>query len=128
MEALDTSSTSAYSSLLTSPNSDEYDEHNMWNPMLGFFCHEHVGAFGRFRVFGLGVGDCVRSLHLWCEFCRLTCPIAEIYGFFVPMQYLPLATVTARSSLYTSDHALRRKRPATKHNYPAWKLQTQSKT
>ena len=32
-----TSSTSTCSSLLTSPDPDEYDEHNMWNPMLGLF-------------------------------------------------------------------------------------------
>ena len=24
---------------------DEHDEHNMWNPMLGLFCHVHVGVF-----------------------------------------------------------------------------------
>ena len=39
MEAPDTCS-----SLLTSLSPDDYDEHNMWNPMLGLFCHVHVGA------------------------------------------------------------------------------------
>ena len=26
------------------PDSDEYDEHNIWNPMLNLFCLEYVGA------------------------------------------------------------------------------------
>ena len=43
MEALDTSSSSTCSSLLTSLESDEYDERNMWNPMLNL-CLEYVGA------------------------------------------------------------------------------------
>ena len=44
MEAPDTSSISTCSSLLTSPDSDEYDERNVWNPLLNLLCHEHVGA------------------------------------------------------------------------------------
>ena len=44
MEGSDTSSTSSCSSLLTSPDFEEYDEHNVWNPMLNLFCHEYVGA------------------------------------------------------------------------------------
>ena len=40
-----TSSTSTSSSLLTSTDPDAYEEHNMWNLMMGLFCHEHVGAF-----------------------------------------------------------------------------------
>ena len=26
-------------------DSNEYDEHNMWNTMLDLFCHERIGAF-----------------------------------------------------------------------------------
>ena len=33
------------SSLLTSRDPDEYDEHNMLNFMLGLFCHVQVGVF-----------------------------------------------------------------------------------
>ena len=28
-----------------SSDSDEYDEHNMWNSMLELLCHEHIDAF-----------------------------------------------------------------------------------
>ena len=42
MEAIDTCSTSIRTSLLTTPDSDEYDEHNMWNHMLKLFRQEHV--------------------------------------------------------------------------------------
>ena len=44
MEATDTCSTSARSSLLTSRDSDEYDEHNVWNTMLNLSGQEHVGT------------------------------------------------------------------------------------
>ena len=44
MEASDTSSTYSCSSLLTSPDSEEYDEHNVWNPVLNLFCHKYGGA------------------------------------------------------------------------------------
>ena len=46
MEAPDTSSTSTCSSLLTSPDPDEYDEHNMWNPMLGLFVMIPLAQYG----------------------------------------------------------------------------------
>ena len=36
---LDTSTT------LTSSDPDEFDEHNIWNPMLGLVCHANVGVF-----------------------------------------------------------------------------------
>ena len=32
------------SSTLTSSKSDEFDEHNIWNPMLRLLCHAHVGV------------------------------------------------------------------------------------
>ena len=32
------------SSTLTFSNSDEFDEHTIWNPMLGLLCHAHVGV------------------------------------------------------------------------------------
>ena len=44
MEGSTTSSTFTCSSWLTSPNPDEHDEHNMWNPTLGLFCHVNIGV------------------------------------------------------------------------------------
>ena len=32
------------SSSLTTPDQDEFDEHNMWNPTLGLFCHVDMGV------------------------------------------------------------------------------------
>ena len=29
---------------LTSPDPDEYDEHDTWNPMLELLCHTHIGV------------------------------------------------------------------------------------
>ena len=40
----DTSSTSTCSSLCTTWEPDEYDHHNMWNLVLGLFCHVQVGV------------------------------------------------------------------------------------
>ena len=28
-----------------SPHPDQFDEHNIWNPMLGPLCHAHIGVF-----------------------------------------------------------------------------------
>ena len=39
MDVSDTSST------LTSLDPEEYDEHNIWNPMLELLCHAYVGVF-----------------------------------------------------------------------------------
>ena len=44
MEALDPSSTSTCSSLLTSPSSGDYDDHKMWNTILGLLCHVQAGV------------------------------------------------------------------------------------
>ena len=44
VEAPDISPTSTCPSLLTFTDSDEYEEHNVWNPMLFFFCQEYVSA------------------------------------------------------------------------------------
>ena len=38
------SSTYTCSSLLTSQNSDEHSDHNMWNPVLGLFYHKMIGV------------------------------------------------------------------------------------
>ena len=40
-KAVDVSDTS---STLTSPDPDEYDDHNMWKPMLEVLCHTHIGV------------------------------------------------------------------------------------
>ena len=71
MEAPDTSSTSTCSSLLTSPDSDEHDKHNVWKPILNLFCHEYVcavmesfldeAAFGRFAP------SCHFAIDLLCD-------------------------------------------------------------
>ena len=50
MERSDTSSTCACSSLLTSSDPEEYDEHDMWNPMLGLRADEFMEAFFWIRV------------------------------------------------------------------------------
>ena len=39
MDVSDTSST------LTSSDPDEYDGHNIWNPMLELLCRAHIGVF-----------------------------------------------------------------------------------
>ena len=39
MDVSDTSTT------LTSSDPDELVEHNVWNPMLGLFCHADMGIF-----------------------------------------------------------------------------------
>ena len=43
-EAPDTSSTYTCSSLLTSPDPDEYVDHNMWNPLLVLLCHVQIAV------------------------------------------------------------------------------------
>ena len=39
MDVSDTSTT------LTFSDPDEYDEHNIWNPMIVLLCHAHIGVF-----------------------------------------------------------------------------------
>ena len=87
MEALDTSSTSTCSSLLTSPDPDEYDEHKMWNLMLGLvFCHEHVGSFMESYFDEIVLGRIALSGHFALE---LLCDKAELY--YSPMLSLAIA-------------------------------------
>ena len=45
MEVAGTSSTSACSWLVTSPDPGDYDDHNMWDSMLGLLCHVRTGVF-----------------------------------------------------------------------------------
>ena len=61
----DTSSTFTCSSLLTSPDPDEYDEHIMWNPMLGLFCHVQVGVFME-AYFEMGKNRAFLSFFFGC--------------------------------------------------------------
>ena len=59
------------SSLLTSPDPGECDEHNMWNPMLGLFCHVHVGVFTEAYFGEVDMGRiafcCHFSLDVLCD-------------------------------------------------------------
>ena len=70
MEAPGTSPSSACSSLLNSLDSDEYDEHNMWTPMVGLLSDEHVGAFMEENLDEVILGRIALSwhfaLHLLC--------------------------------------------------------------
>ena len=78
MEGSDTPSTLTCSSLLTSPDPDKYDEHNMWNPMFGLFCHEPAGAFmeAYFEEADLGriALSCDFALDVPCDKAEAHCP------------------------------------------------------
>ena len=74
MEAPDTSSTSTCSSLLTSLDSDEDDEHNVWNPMLNLFCQECVGAVKESFLDEAALGRIALSCHFAID---LLCDKAE---------------------------------------------------
>ena len=64
----DTSSTFTCSSLLTSPDPDEYDEHIMWNPMLGLFCYVQVGVFMEANLEMVRIAlSCRFSLDVPCD-------------------------------------------------------------
>ena len=56
------------SSTLTSSNSDEFDEHNIWNPMWGllFYVHVVVSLKPLFDEEDLG------RMALSCHFCYVT--------------------------------------------------------
>ena len=77
MDGSDTSPTFECSSLLTSPDPDEYDEHNMWNPMLGLSCHVQHGALMEAYFDEVDMGRIALSCHfLWMYYvtgqrCRL---------------------------------------------------------
>ena len=67
----DTASTFTCSSLLTSPDPDVYDEHNMWNPMLGLFCCVKIGVFLEAYVEEVDMGRTALSYHfLWMYYVR----------------------------------------------------------
>ena len=57
--------------LLTFPDSDECDEHNVWNPMLNLFCQEYVGepteSYLDEAVLGRIALSCHFALDLLCE-------------------------------------------------------------
>ena len=61
-------------SLLTSPDPDEDDEHNMWNPMLGLFCHVQVGVFVESFFNEVVLGRSALSFHFALD---LPCDKAE---------------------------------------------------
>ena len=68
-----TSSTFTCSSLLTSPDPDESDEHHMWNPMLGLFSHVQIGVFmeSYFDEVVLRASQSPVTLHSICYVTRL---------------------------------------------------------
>ena len=82
------------SSLLTSPNPNEYDEHNIWNPTLGIFCHVQVGVFMEAYVDEVDLGRNALSCHfLWMYYVtRQRCTLPPV----------PLPLVT--SPCCDSDH------------------------
>ena len=63
LESSTTSSTFTCSSLLTSPDPDEYDEHNMWNPTLGLFCHVDIGVINSEVLDDDSMGKIEMSCH-----------------------------------------------------------------
>ena len=75
MEAIDTCSTSIRSSLLTTPDSDEYDEHNMWNHTLKLLRQEHVvtgmESYLDEAVLGRTALSCRFALALQCDKAEL---------------------------------------------------------
>ena len=42
---------------------DEYDEHNIWNPMLELLCHAHIGVFMEALVDEEDLGRIAFSCH-----------------------------------------------------------------
>ena len=87
VEAPDTSSTSTCSSLLTSPNPDEHDEHNMWNLSLGLFCcREQVGAFMESYFHEVVLGRIALSCHF-----ALDLPSDKAEFHYRPMLRLAIA-------------------------------------
>ena len=76
LEAPDTSSISTFSSLLTSTDSDEYDEHNMWNPMFNLICLEYVGAVMESYLDEAVLGRIALSCHFALDFL---CDKAEFH-------------------------------------------------
>ena len=68
--------TSTCSSLLTSPDPDEYDEHNMWKNTMRFFCHEHIGSFMESYFDEVVLGRIALSCHFALDLLR---DKAELY-------------------------------------------------
>ena len=58
-----TSSTPACSSPLAAPDHDEHDEHNIWNPTLGLFCHVEIGVFPGAVLDDKSLGKIALSCH-----------------------------------------------------------------
>ena len=108
MEGSATSSTFTCSSLLTSPGPDEHDGHNMWNPMLGLFCHEQVGS--RMEAYFEEV-DLVRIslcvIILWMYFVTergFTVLMGAPFGTIAlgaSLRWLSVVTVTTQALLVT---------------------------
>ena len=59
------------SSTLTSSDPDELVEHNVWNPMLGLFCHADVGIFMEAsadeKVLGRIALSCHSAVDILCD-------------------------------------------------------------
>ena len=72
----ETSSTFTCSSLCTFWDADEYDEHNMWSPMLGLFCHVQVGVVMDSYFDEVVMGSIALSCHFALDFL---CDKAELY-------------------------------------------------
>ena len=98
MEAPDTSSTSTCSSLLTYPDPDEYDEHNMWNPMLGLFCHEHFCAFMEAYFGDVGLERSALSCHFALERRFIVLTLAP-FGTIASSESLSIVIVTTQALL-----------------------------
>ena len=88
MDGSDTSSTFSCSSLCTSWDPDEYDEHIMRNPMLGLFCHVQVGVLMESYFDEVVLTRIALSCHFSID---LLCEKAELY--YSP--FLRLATAAA---------------------------------
>ena len=71
MDVSDTSSTR------TCSDPDELVDHNVWNPMLGLFCHAEIGTFMEAladdRVLGRIALSCHFALDMLCDKSETRC-------------------------------------------------------
>ena len=98
MEGSTTSSTLTCSSPLTTPDQDEFDEHNMWNPKLGLLCHVDMGVY-----MGAVLDDeSLRRIALSCHFALDISCSKEVCG--CPLMTFQLAPLSPRRASIGTQH------------------------
>ena len=75
MDGYDTSST------LSSSESNEYHEHNMWNPILELLCHAHIGVCMEAYLDEVDMGRIALSCHFTLDvLCDKTSSLLLVNG------------------------------------------------